>query len=70
MEKTKLLSVMRFWLLGTFFIVVSATTAYAWVYSQHDLLLAVQSVIPILGVTGVLCVVWYFVYKMYVQTKG
>lgn len=69
MDKEKLLGLMRFWLFGTFVIVFAATFMYVGLFSNRNWMLALTSSFPIWGVTAVLCVVWYFVYKWYADRK-
>jgi hypothetical protein len=69
MEKEKLLSLMRFWLFGTFIIVFVATFMYVGLFTSRDWMLALRSSAPIWAVTGVLCVAWYMIYKWYIQRK-
>jgi hypothetical protein len=61
-EKIKRLKLVRFWLFGTFVIVVVAVTAYValWVGGPYTL----GIVWPIWAITLVACVVFYFGYKM------
>jgi hypothetical protein len=69
MEKEKLLNLMRFWLFGTFIIVFAATFMYVGMFTNRDWVLAITTSLPIWGVTGILCVVWYYVYKWYTNRK-
>ncbi len=69
MDKQKLLNLMRFWLFGTFIIVFVATTIYVGMYTNRDWMLALRSSFPIWGITAVLCVIWYFIYKWYLSRK-
>ena len=67
LNDTKLLGLMRYWLLGTFIIVFVAITAYIGLYGGFQN--ALISGLPIWGITGVLCVVFYFGYKWYLTRK-
>jgi hypothetical protein len=67
-DNEKMLRLMRFWLFGTFLIIFIATIVYLGA--------AVGTGLAILGqfrfwlafvIAGVLCVVWYNVYKWYLQ---
>lgn len=69
MEKDKLIKLMRFWLFGTFIIVFAATFMYAGLFANRNWGLALKTSLPVWGVTAVLCVVWYFVYKAYADKK-
>lgn len=69
-EKKKLLNLMRFWLFGTFVIVWAAITMYIGLFADRDWWLAIKSGFPIWATVGVLCIIWYFVYKyILVQRK-
>jgi hypothetical protein len=69
MEKEKLLNLMRFWLFGTFIIVFAATFMYVGLFTDRNWVQALTASLPIWGITAVLCVIWYFVYKMYSDRK-
>ncbi|MDD5371283.1 MAG: hypothetical protein PHQ40_19555 [Anaerolineaceae bacterium] len=69
MEKDKLLNLMRFWLFGTFIIVFAATFTYVGLFTDRDWVQALTASLPIWGITAVLCVIWYFVYKWYADRK-
>lgn len=69
MDKDKLLNLMRFWLFGTFIIVFAATTIYVGMFTNRDWVTALTSSFPIWGITAVLCVIWYFVYRWYLSRK-
>ncbi|NIS80873.1 MAG: hypothetical protein GTO14_11835 [Anaerolineales bacterium] len=62
-EKSKKLSVMRFWLFGTFVIVWAAITIYIGLFTSRDWVAALRAGFPIWGITGILCLVWYFGYR-------
>ncbi len=70
MDKEKMLGLMRFWLFGTFLIVLVAVTLYMGVgvgvgtalFSQARYWIAVL-------VAAVLCVIWYYIYKWYLDRK-
>jgi hypothetical protein len=66
-EKTNLLNLMRFWLAGTFIIVFSAVTVYIGLFTNRNPWVALRAGFPIWGITGVLCVAWYFVYRWYLN---
>lgn len=67
MEKQKLLNLMRFWLFGTFVIVFAATVVYTGLFLNWSV--ALLTSLPVWGITAVLCVVWYFAYKWYLDRK-
>jgi hypothetical protein len=69
MENNRLLGMMRFWLIGTFLIICVATTVYIAVLMHETLLFALQVSLPVWGVTAVLCVAWYYIYKLYLKRK-
>jgi hypothetical protein len=68
-ETFKLLALMRFWLFGTFLIVWAALTIFIGLFSNRDWWLAIRAGFPIWGVVGALCIIWYFVYKFYLNRK-
>lgn len=67
-DKSKLLSLMRFWLIGIFIIVFAAVTVYIGMYVQWSQ--ALVRGLPIWGLTAVLCVIWYFAYMWYLNRKS
>ena len=68
-DKKKLLNLMRFWLFGTFIIVFAATVIYIGMFTANDFLRALVASAPIWGITAVLCVIWYFAYKWYLNRQ-
>jgi len=68
-DKTKLLNLMRFWLFGTFIIVWAAITLYIGLFTDQDWILALRAGLPIWGTIGVICIVFYFGYKMWLGRK-
>ena len=65
-DKVKRLSLMRFWLFGTFVIVLAATFVFTYLWigrAGADLMDAVVTALPVWAITAVLAVVWYFGYK-------
>jgi hypothetical protein len=60
---------MRFWLFGTFVIVFAAVTIYIGLFSNRDWWLAIRTGFPIWAITGVLCIIWYFVYKYWLTQR-
>ncbi len=69
MEKNKLLSLMRYWLIGTFLVVLAATTTYVGLFSERNWLKALEISFPIWGITALLCVAWYLIYQRYIERK-
>jgi hypothetical protein len=67
MEKNRLLGLMRFWLIGTFLIICAATTTYMVVLTGRAWLVAFQISYPVWGITAILCVAWYYIYKLYLK---
>jgi len=69
-DKGKRLNLMKFWLFGIFVIIWAAVLVYlggVWgtglaILGQLNFWLAVV-------VTAVLCVVWYYIYKWYLERK-
>ncbi len=69
-DKEKMLDLMRFWLFGTFLIIVIAATVYAggalglgmFIFRELYYWLAVV-------ITGVLCMVWFYAYEWYLNRK-
>ncbi len=70
MDNSKLLNLMRFWLIGLFVIIFTATTAYVSLYADHNWIQAILQSAPIWGITAVLCILWYFIYKWYIRRKS
>ena len=68
-QNVKLLKLMRFWLFGTFVIVVSALTAYIGLFTDQDWLTAFKAGFPIWGITAVLCIGWYAGYSLWLRGK-
>ena len=68
-RKTKLLNVMRFWLFGTFLIVWASMTMYIGLFTNRDWLAAIQAGLPIWGMTALLCVAWFFVYRAWLNRQ-
>ncbi len=60
---------MRFWLIGTFAIICVATTVYGGFVFGYNWFQAFQISLPVWGITGVLCVAWYYVYKLYLKRR-
>lgn len=70
-EKEKMLGLMRFWLFGTFLIVFTATAMYAGgaVGLGNAILLQPNFWISMV-ITAVLCGVWYYIYKWYLNRQS
>lgn len=69
-EKSKMLALMRFWLFGTFLIVWAALTIFIGIFTVGDWLYAITAGFPIWGLVGALCIVWYFIYKYWLERKS
>lgn len=69
-EKTKMLALMRFWLFGTFLIVWAALTMFIGLFTDRDWWLAITTGFPIWGLVGALCIIWYFVYKVWLDRNS
>ena len=68
-EKGNLMNLMRFWLFGMFIIVFVAITMYIGLFTDRNPWVALRAGFPIWGITGALCVVWYYGYKWYLGRK-
>lgn len=68
-QNVKLLKLMRFWLFGTFAVVLAATTGYIGLFTGQDWLAALKAGFPIWGITAVLCIVWYVGYSLWIKRK-
>jgi len=68
-NKEKLLNLMRFWLFGTFVIVFAAITTYIGLFTNRNAWLALRAGFPIWGITAVLCIIWYYGYKWYLNRQ-
>ena len=69
-DKVKLMNLMRFWLFGTFLIVFVSMTMYIGLFTDRNPWVALRAGLPIWGITGVVCVVWYLGYKWYLDRQG
>ena len=69
-ENKRLLNLMSFWLFGTFIIVWAAVTIYIGLFTNRNWWVAIKSGFPIWAVVGVLCVIWYFVYRYILLRKS
>ena len=65
--KRKLLSLMRFWLIGTYMIVFATVVLFVGMTTPCGFLPAVIKTAPTLTLLAVVCVVWYFAYVMYIR---
>lgn len=68
-QDTKLLALMRFWLFGTFVITWTAITIYIGLFTNRDWFAAIRAGLPIWGIVGGLCVVWYYGYKTWLKRR-
>jgi len=70
-DTESLLRLMRFWLFGTFVIVFAAVSMYVGGALGTGLLIFKELYFWLaMVVTAALCVLWYFVYKWYLERKG
>lgn len=70
-DKQSLLRLMRFWLFGTFVIIFTAVTIYVGGALGTGLLIFRELYFWLaIVLTAVLCVVWYFIYKWYLDRKS
>lgn len=70
-DKESLLRLMRFWLFGTFVIIFTAVTIYVGGALGTGLLILREPYFWLaIVLTAVLCVVWYFIYKWYLERKS
>jgi hypothetical protein len=67
-EKAKLLDLFRFWCFGTFILVFAAITVYIGLFESWSN--ALVRGLPIWGLTGVLCIVMYYIYKWFLGRKA
>ena len=69
-DQDKKLNLMKFWLFGAFAIFFVATTIYTGGAVGLGLEILKQPNYWIaMGITAVLCVAWYYVYKWYLNRK-
>jgi hypothetical protein len=69
-DKTKILNLMKFWLFGTFLIVWTAITIYIGLFTDRNWWLAIRSGFPIWGITGALCILFFFGYRAWLMRKA
>mgnify|MGYP001600412525 CR=1 FL=1 len=65
-RKSRLIRLMRFWLLGTFLVVFAAITAYIGLFTAGDWWAALRAGFPIWGTTGLLCLLFYGFYRLWI----
>ena len=70
MEKKQLLNLMRFWCFGTFIIVFAAISVYLGLFNNGNWVDTFVAGLPVWGVTAVLCILEYYVYKWYSVRKA
>lgn len=69
-DKGKKLNLMRFWLFGTFIIIWVAALVYiGGVWGTGLSLLGEINFWIAVVVTAILCVIWYYIYKWYLEKK-
>lgn len=66
-KKKNLLDLMRYWLFGVFVIVFVSMVIYVGLFTFGDVLKAVTASAPIWGTTGVLCIIWFYAYRWYIN---
>ena len=70
MEKEKMLNLMKFWLFGTFLIIIVAETIYVGAALRLGLLMFKMPAYWITFlVAAVLCVMSFYIYKWYLDKK-
>lgn len=70
MEKDQMLRLMRFWLFGTFIILFVAATLYVGVALGTGLLILKEFGYWLtMVVAAVLCALWYYFYKWFLERK-
>ena len=67
-DKSKLLDLFRFWCFGTFIIIFAAVTVYIGLFVSWSE--ALTRGLPIWGLVAVLCLLWYFIYRWYLNRKA
>lgn len=68
--KAKRMKLMRFWLIGTFLIVISAITAYIVTWTQVGVMEALMVGLPIWAITLATCAAIYFGYQyLYLKNR-
>jgi hypothetical protein len=67
-DKTKLLALFRFWCFGTFIIIFAAVTVYIGLFVSWQE--ALSKGLPIWGLVAVMCVIWYYAYKWFLNRKN
>ena len=68
-DKESMLKLMRFWLFGTFIILFAAVTIYVGMMTGMAILGQFQFWLAFI-IAAVLCIVWYYIYKGYLDKKG
>jgi hypothetical protein len=66
-DKSKLLDLFRFWCFGTFIIIFAAVTVYIGLFVSWSE--ALSRGLPIWGLVAVICLLWYFIYRWYLNRK-
>ena len=68
-DKKNLLGLMRYWLFGTFVIVFAAVTIYFQKLTGTNVGETLIDTLPIWGITALLCIAWYYLYKGYLKRQ-
>jgi hypothetical protein len=66
-DKSKLLDMFRYWCFGTFIIIFAAVTVYIGLFVSWSE--ALSRGLPIWGLVAVICLLWYFIYRWYLNRK-
>ena len=66
-DQSKLLDLFRFWCFGTFIIIFAAVTVYIGLFVSWSE--ALSRGLPIWGLVAVICLLWYFIYRWYLNRK-
>lgn len=66
-DKSKLLDMFRYWCFGTFIIIFAAVTVYIGLFVSWSE--ALSRGLPIWSLVAVLCLLWYFIYRWYLNRK-
>jgi hypothetical protein len=67
-DKDKMLDLFRFWCVGTFILIFAAVTVYIGLFVSWSQ--ALRLGFPIWGLTGILCIAFYYIYRWYSNRKA
>jgi len=68
-DHESMLKMMRFWLFGTFLIIFASVTIYVGMITGMAILGQFQFWLAFI-IAAILFVVWYYIYKWYLDKKG